>query len=88
MPVGKELTPEDTTPLSENGKEIEYVCKFPYLRSLIASNGQMDLDVSRRIAQALKAFGALRKSVFMDKDLQVQRVSSLFCCMDLSVGHR
>ena len=48
----------------------------------------MDVDVSRRIAQASKAFGALRKSVFMDKGLQVQSVSSLFCCMDLSVGHR
>ena len=89
-PVGKELTPEDKTPLSENGEEIEYVCKFPYIGSVIASNGQMDLDVSRRIAQASwsKAFGALRKSVFMDKGLQAQSVSSLFCCMDLSVGHR
>ena len=60
-PVGKELTPEDKTPLSENGEEIEYVCKFPHLGSVIASNGRMDLDVSRRIAQASKAFGALYK---------------------------
>ena len=37
-------------------KEIEYVCEFPCLGSLIASNGQMDLDVSRRIA--LKVFGS------------------------------
>ena len=27
-------------------------------------------------------------SVFIDKGLQEQSVSSLFCCMDLSVGHR
>ena len=30
------------------------------LGSLIASSGKMDYDVERRVAQALKAFGALR----------------------------
>ena len=30
---------------------------------------RMDVDVERRIAQASKAFGALRKAVFLDKNL-------------------
>ena len=29
------------------------------------------MEVDRRIAQAIKAFGALRKSVFLDKNLKV-----------------
>ena len=45
-PVGKELTREDKTPLSVR---IEYICEFPYLGSVIASNGRMDLDVSRSL---------------------------------------
>jgi len=31
----------------------------------------MDSDVSRRLAQASKAFGTLRKTVFMDKHLRL-----------------
>ena len=36
-----------------------------------ATTGRMDSDVSRRFAQASKAFGALRKTVFMDKHLRL-----------------
>ena len=43
---------------------IDAVDKFPYLGSLISNSGRMDVDVDRRIAQASKAFGALRKAVF------------------------
>ena len=64
MPVGREVTPEDRTPLSVGGEEIEFFCQFPYLGSVVSSTGRMELNVSRQIAQASKAFGALRKSVF------------------------
>ena len=39
--------------------------------SSTVTTGQTEVDVSRQIAQASKAFGALRKSVFMDKSLQI-----------------
>ena len=42
MPVDKELTPEDKTPLSVRSEEI--VCKFPYLGSVIASNEVKQAD--------------------------------------------
>ena len=31
----------------------------------------MDADVNRRVVQASRAFGALRKSVFLDKNLSL-----------------
>ena len=58
-------------PLIVGGKEIESVIEFPYLGSVVSSDGRVEFDISRRIAQASRAFGALRKAVFMDKDLQV-----------------
>ena len=38
--------------------------KFPYLGSSIAANGRIDDEIDRRIANASKAFGALRQAVF------------------------
>ena len=68
-PVGREIAPEDRTPLSVGNEEIEAVNEFPYLGSVVSSTGQMDIDVSRRIAQASRAFGCLRKPVFMASPL-------------------
>ena len=85
MPVGREVTPEDMSPLSVGGEEIESVSEFPYLGSVVSSDGRMELDVNRRITQASKAFGALRKSVFMDKDLQVVTKRKVYQACVLSV---
>ena len=54
------MTAEDRTPLSVGEEEIESVNEFPYLGSQIESSGRVILDVERPIAQASKAFGALR----------------------------
>ena len=43
--------------------------EFPYLGSVIAASGKMDTDVDNRVAKASRAFGALRKAVFLDRDL-------------------
>ena len=62
------------------------VQEFPYLGSIIESSGKMDVDVDRRIAQTSKAFGALRISVFLDKNLslctkrKVYYVVTCLCC--------
>ena len=44
------------------------VDEFPYLGSVVASS---DVDVEKRLAQASKSFGALRKAVFMDRNFSV-----------------
>ena len=59
--------------------------EFPYLGSLVDSSGKMDADVSRRVAQATKAFGALRKAVFLDKDLKLSTKKRVYNACVLSV---
>ena len=66
MAVVREVIAEDRTPLSVGEEEVESVNEFPYLGSQIECSGRVMLDVERWIAQASKAFGALRKSVLLD----------------------
>jgi len=59
------------------------------LGSLIAATGKVDSDISRMLAQASKAFGALRKAVFMGKNLHVclfNKKENLHCYMVQSAG--
>ena len=56
----------DQEPIALVGGDVVAVDDFPYLGSIIAGSGRMDVDVDRRVAQASKAFGALRKAVFLD----------------------
>ena len=46
---------------------IDTVKEFPYLGFIVAASGRIDTDVDNRIAKASKAFGALRRAVFLDK---------------------
>ena len=85
MAVGREVTAEDRTPLSVGEEVIESVNEFPYLGSQIESSGRVMLDVERRIAQASKAFGALRKSVLLDRDLKVITKRKVYQACVLSV---
>ena len=52
-------------------EDIEGVEEFPYLGSTIASFQAVDPDMNRRVTHAAHAFGALRKAVFLDKDLSL-----------------
>ena len=56
-------------------EEIEVVKEFPYLGSVVAVSGQADSDIDNRIAKASKAFRALRRAVFLDKNLTSQESS-------------
>ena len=38
---------------------VEHVSAFPYLGSLVASNGRVDTEIDKRVANASKAFGAV-----------------------------
>ena len=59
MAVGWEVTEEDHSP----SEMIENVKEFPYLGYIIAPSGSVDVDVDRRIMQASKDFGALKRAV-------------------------
>ena len=47
---------------------IDFVEEVSYLGSLVASSGGIDTEVDRCIANASKAFGALRHAVFTDRN--------------------
>ena len=76
---------EDRTPLNVGGEEIEAVNEFPYLGSQIESSGRMTLYVEKRIAQASQAFGALRKPVLQDRDLNINTKHKVYQACVLSV---
>lgn len=69
MVTGRLVGDGDKEPIAVEGGEICSVGEFPSLGSLIAGSGRMDVDMERRISQASRDFGALRKAVFLDKDL-------------------
>ena len=67
--AGREAADSDATPIPVSGGEITSVNEFSYLGSVVAASGRMDADVEKRIAQASRAFGALRKAVFSNNNL-------------------
>ena len=85
MVTGREVTAADRTPLEINGTEIESVTEFQYFGSLIAGSRRVDTEVDKRIAQASRAFGALRKAVFMDSTLHLQTKQSIYQARVLSI---
>ena len=85
MVTGRLVEESDRDGVALDGGEVNVVCEFPYLGSLIADSGRMDVDVDRRVAQASKAFGALRKSVFMDKNLSLATKRTVYNACVLSV---
>ena len=86
MAVGREVTEADRAPLHLDGNNtIESVSEFPYLGSMTEASSRMDSDVANRITQASKAFGALRRSVFEDKELTLQTKKKIYQACVLSV---
>ena len=80
------VTEEDKLPppLEDDG-DVEWVSEFPYLGSVVAKDGQSHVEVDKRIANASKAFGALRRAVFMDKHLSVTTKRLIYDACVLSV---
>ena len=77
MVIGRLAVDSDRDKLKEGMRE------FLYLGSLVADSGRM--DVERRIAQTSKAFGALRKAVFLDKNLTLTTKRKVYQACALSV---
>ena len=73
MVTGRVVEEEDKAPIViDKNSVVDHVDEFPYIGSVIQSSGRMDADVEKRIILASKAFSALRKSVFIDRDLSLQ----------------
>ena len=85
MVTGRLVEGEDLAPIALEGGEVEAVDDFQYLGSLVGSSGRVDADVNRRVAQASKAFGALRKAVFLDKDLSMATKRRIYNACVLSI---
>ena len=85
MVVGQAVQIEDRAPLKVGDNEVECVDQLTYLGSIISSNGLMDAEVDRRIANASKAFGALRPAVFNDRNLNVNTKRQVYQACVLSV---
>ena len=85
MVTGRRATLEDKILIPVGASQIDCVDEFLYLGSVISSSGRMRPDVDRRIAQASKAFGALRKPVFNNRDLSLKTKHKVYQACVLSV---
>jgi hypothetical protein len=83
--AGREATNLDKTPLPVGGGVVDAVDEFPYLGSTIAASGRMDCEVGRRIAMASRAFGALRRVVFLDKNLNLKTKKVIYQACVISI---
>ena len=66
---------------------IDCVEEFSYLGFLVASSGRIDCEVDKRIADASKAFGALRHAVFKDRNFTISTKRQVYQAWVLSVLH-
>ena len=62
--VGHEVQDSEMLPMTVDYGSIECVKEFQYLGSIIAADGQINVEVDKRLANGSKAFGALLKAVF------------------------
>ena len=85
MVTGRLAEDCDRESIETDGGEIERVKEFLYLGSVMADSGRMDIDVERRISQASRAFGVLRKAVFLDKNLTLSTKRKIYQACVLSV---
>ena len=85
MVTGRSVEVCNQEPIGLEGGDIEAVNEFPYLGSPMARSGRMDVDIDRRVAQVSKPFGALRKAVFMDRNLSLSIKKRIYNACVISV---
>ena len=76
--VGYGVKEEELQPMTVDGGSIECVTKFPFLGSLIAANGRIDVEENKEIACASNAFGALCLSMFKNNQLSATTYSRVY----------
>ena len=82
---GREATAEDNWELPVADGKIESVEHFPYLGSTISASGRLDREIDERIAKASRAFGSLRKSVFLDNNIHKTTKAKIYQACVLSI---
>ena len=85
MVTGRLVEENDRAPAALEGGDIQMVDEFSCLGSVITSSGRMTVEVDKRVAQALRAFGALRKAVFIDKHLKITTKRKIYNACVMSV---
>jgi hypothetical protein len=85
MVTGVGVEEGDVAPIAVHDELIECVDQFPYLGSVVSSNGRIDEEVDYRIAKASKAFGALRRAVFKDSNLTITTKRRVYEACVLSI---
>ena len=85
MVAGYNIKEEVKAPICVGDSLIECVEDFTYLGSVVTPNARMDAEVDRRITSGCKAFGALRKAVFKDRDLNITTERQVYQACVLSV---
>ena len=68
-----------------NDGTIDGADEYLNLGLVIAVSGRMDADIERGIGQASRAFSALRKAVFLDKNLKLETKRKVYQVCVLSV---
>ena len=81
MIVGDEM---DVTPIQVKGGNLDIVDHFQYLSSNISRDGEVTVEIVYRIAQASRAFGCLRKPIFLDKNLSIATKRQVYKAVILS----
>jgi hypothetical protein len=71
--------------LSVNGEVLENVSHFPYLGSILSSNGNIDKEIDTRIAKAFCAFNKLKKAVWDQSDLLVPTKIAVYRAIVISI---
>ena len=83
--VGCAVTEEEKAPIAVDNGLIKWVSEFPYLGSLIADSGRMDVEIEKRLASASKAFRVPSQAVFKDAHLSLNTKRQVYRACVLSV---
>ena len=71
--------------LANGGEFIDFAQEFKYLGSLVHHSLSSDADVNMRIKSASTAFGALRKSVFPNRDVKFKVKGKTYAALVVSI---
>ena len=87
MTCGPKLCVEDAEDIDIGipGRSVQHVKQFKYLGSIVSDDLSLDLDITERIAQAGKCFGALKEAVFQSPHVTPETKNVLFQSTVLSV---
>ena len=85
LATGHNINNNDKSTIDLPQGSIDSVDEFTYLGSVVASDSRIDAELTTRLANASRAFGALRTAVFKNKDLTVTTKRKVYQTCVLSV---